>query len=412
VIFIRLFTQTVLLAFTQIWANKVRALLTTLGIVIGVGAVISIVAATDGLQKFVLREFATVGASKVWIFPQRPREARDRYSWRQIRVTPQEADGMLEKCPSLQRLTPVIELSTSVQFGETAKQIVQVQAVRPSWQEIEAREVLQGRPFSSIDEEQRLAVCIINDKAIGELGLNAEPLGQRVLVGGRAFTIVGVVETKTVLPMFRGDEARSEVYIPFNTGMLLRPDPGVYIVAQTRSPDLYEDAKAEIEFYMRQRRGLQPGEPNTFGIEAIEQVITQFNRIAAGIKAFMAGIVAISLLVGGIGIMNIMLASVSERTREIGLRKAVGARPGVILMQFLVEAVTLCLVGGAIGITIGNGLVFGLKMIPKSPLADAAVPAWALIVSVGFSAATGIIFGMFPAIKAARLDPIEALRHE
>jgi putative ABC transport system permease protein len=110
--------------------------------------------------------------------------------------------------------------------------------------------------------------------------------------------------------------------------------------------------------------------------------------------------------------MNIMLASVSERTREIGLRKAVGARPAVILMQFLVEAVTLCLVGGAIGITSGNALVFALKLIPKSPLADAVVPVWALLLSVGFSAATGIIFGMFPAIKAARLDPIEALRHE
>jgi putative ABC transport system permease protein len=411
VIFFRVFTQTVLLAFTQIWANKVRALLTTLGIVIGVGAVISIVAATDGLQKFVLKEFATVGASKVWVFPQRPREARDKYSWRQIRITPEEADGLLDKCPSLVRLTPVLEMSTSVQFGEVTKPIA-IQAVRPTWHEIEAREILQGRPFSSIDEEQRLPVCVINDKAIGELGLNAEPLGQRILVGGRAFTIVGVVETKTVLPMFRGDEAQSEVYIPFNTGLLLRPDPGVYIVAQTRSPELYEDAKAEITFYMRRVRHLEPGEPDTFGVRAIEQVIDQFNRIAAGIKGFMAGIVAISLLVGGIGIMNIMLASVSERTREIGLRKAVGARPAVILMQFLVEAVTLCLVGGAIGITIGNALVFALKLIPKSPLADAAVPPWALLLSVGFSAATGIIFGMFPAIKAARLDPIEALRHE
>jgi len=126
----------------------------------------------------------------------------------------------------------------------------------------------------------------------------------------------------------------------------------------------------------------------------------------------MAGIVAISLLVGGIGIMNIMLSSVSERTREIGLRKAMGARPAVILMQFLVEAVTLCLVGGAIGLVIGNGLILGLKLMPKSPLAEASVPLWAVALSVGFSAATGVIFGMFPAMKAARLDPIEALRHE
>jgi putative ABC transport system permease protein len=409
--FIRLLSQTVLLAFSQIWANKVRALLTTLGIIIGVGAVISVVAATDGLQKFVLKEFASVGASKVWIFPRLPREARDRYNWRQIRLKTAEVDGMLDKCPSLARLTPVMDISMSVQFGDETKPSALVQGVRPVWHEIEQRAILQGRPFSRIDEEEKLLVCVINDKAIGELGLNQEPIGQRLLLGGRKFTIVGVVETKAVSPMFGGDETRSEIYIPFRTAEMLRPEPRMYIIAQTKSPELYEDAKAEVRFYMRRARHLQPDEPDTFGIEAIEQIIAQFNSLATGMKFFMGIIVAISLVVGGIGIMNIMLASVSERTREIGLRKAMGARPAVILMQFLVEAVTLCMIGGAVGLAIGDALVIGSKFAMKA-LSEASVPLWAVAVSVVCCAVVGILSGMLPAIKAARLDPIEALRHE
>ncbi len=410
-ILIRLLTQTVFLALGQIWANKVRALLTCLGIIIGVGAVISVVAATDGLQKFVLKEFASVGASKVWVFPRMPQGQRERYSWRQLRISTREVNGMLDKCPSLARLSPIMDMSMSLQFGDVYKQSAPVQAIRPEWSEIESRAILQGRPFSRIDEDEKLPVCIVNDKAIGELGLNQEPMGQRVLLGGRAFTIVGVVETKAVSPMFGGDEVRSEIYIPFRTGEMLRSEPRMYIVAQTKSPELFEDAKAEITFYMRNARNLKPEEPNTFGVEAIEQIISQFNKLAAGIKIFMAGIVAISLLVGGIGIMNIMLASVSERTREIGLRKAMGARPAVILMQFLVEAVTLCLVGGAVGLAIGYVLVLCLKLLSPS-LGEASVPLWAIAVSLIFSAGTGVLFGMLPAIKAARLDPIDALRHE
>ena len=150
--------------------------------------------------------------------------------------------------------------------------------------------------------------------AIGELKLDTNCVGQPVLIGGRKFVIVGVVETKSVSPMFGGDEARSEVFIPFRTGLMLRPEPRMFIVAQTKSPELYEDAKAEVEFFMRRSRQLKPDEPNTFGVEAIEQIIAQFKKLSTGLAIFLAGIVTISLLVGGIGIMNIMLVSVSERT--------------------------------------------------------------------------------------------------
>jgi putative ABC transport system permease protein len=411
-IFLRVLMQTVVLALGQIWANKARALLTTLGIVIGVGAVITVVTATGGLQKSILKEFASVGASKVWVFPRMSREMRGRYSWRQIRITTREVDGMLEKCPSLSRLTPVMDMSMTVAFGEEFKGTVPVAAIRPEWNEIENRAILQGRPFTRIDEEERLPVCIVNDKAIDELGLDREPIGQEIMLSDRKFTIVGVVETKTVFAAFGGDEAKSEVFIPFRTGEMLRSEPRMYIIAETRSPELYEDAKAEIRFYMRQMRNLKPEEPDTFGVEALEQMIQRFNYVAMIIQLFMAFMVAISLIVGGIGIMNIMLASVSERTREIGLRKAVGAKPAVILMQFLVEAVTLCLVGGAIGILAGQSLILIAKAAAPQFMSEASVPWWAIAVSVLVSAFTGVVSGMVPAIKAAMLDPIVALRHD
>jgi putative ABC transport system permease protein len=409
--FVRLLMQTVVLALGQIWANKVRALLTTLGILIGVVAVSLTATATTGMESVVLKEFSTVGANKVWIFPRFPPNARDRYSWRQVRMSVQEVDGIRNSAPSLAAITPIMEMSTSVQFGQIYKDVVSVQAVRPSWHEIEQRFAIQGRQLSEIDEEQRLSVCIINDKAIGELGLDRNPIGQRILVGGRAFTIVGVVETKTVSPMFGGDEVRSEVYIPFRTGQMLRSEPRLYAVATTRNPEQYEDAKAEVRFYMRKARQLKPDDPDTFGVEAIEQFIEQFKKVAFVMTLAGMVIVAFSLAVGGVGIMNIMLASVSERTREIGLRKAVGARPAVILMQFLVEAVTLCLVGGFIGLFIAEAMVLIATLAFKN-LSVVTIPTWAVAISIIFCAATGIVFGMIPAIKASRLDPIEALRHE
>jgi putative ABC transport system permease protein len=199
--------------------------------------------------------------------------------------------------------------------------------------------------------------------------------------------------------------------IPFQTAWQ-RYRPGIDAVATSRSPDVSEEARAELRFFLRNTRRLKPGEPDTFRMDAIEQFLQQFNSLALAITMAAAGVVGISLLVGGVGIMNIMLVSVSERTREIGLRKAVGARPAAILLQFLVEAVMICMFGGIIGVSAGYGAARGLASLPGAPLGETYVPAWAVILSFGFAASVGLIFGMFPAIKASRLDPIEALRHE
>ena len=411
-IIVRLLAQTVLLALGQMWTNKLRALLAMLMIVIGVGALVLITGSSEGFKSNILKEFSSVGANKVWVFPRFPREARNRFSWRQVRLMAPQVDGLLASCPSLDRLTPVLEFSTDAQYGDRRKPQVKVQGIRPIWHEIEQRFVTAGRPFSNIDLEAVRNVCMVNDKAIEEMGLPSGGPGNYILVGGRRFLIVGVVETKSVSPMFGANDAQSEVYIPFNTASVMRPEQGVFVIAQTKRPELFEDAKAEISFYMRKIRHLGPKDPDTFGVEAIEQYIAQIKRIGTMMTIFLSGLVMVALLVGGVGIMVIQLVSVTERTREIGLRKAVGAKPGVILLQFLVEAVVLCLVGAAIGLGIGYALVYVIRVMPKSPLEQASVPVWATFIAVIFCAGVGVIFGMFPAIKAARLDPIDALRHE
>jgi putative ABC transport system permease protein len=366
---------------------------------------------SEGFKANILKEFSSFGVNKVWIFPRRPPEARDRFSWRQIRMTTKETDGLLGACPSLQRMTPVLEFTAGVQCGDRKRPAVKVAGIRPVWHEIEQRFVTAGRPFTPIDLEAVRNVCLVNDKAIEELGIAGGGPGSYVLVGGRRFLIVGVVETKSVNPMGGQDEARSEVYVPLNTAEVMKPDWGVYAIAQTRAPELFDDAKAEIRAYMRRVRHLKPEDPDTFGVEAIEQYLEVIRRVGTIMQYFLSGLVMVALLVGGVGIMVIQFVSVKERTREIGLRKAVGARPGVILAQFLVESVVLCVAGAGIGLAAGYAAVLGLRLGVES-MKEAVVPLWAAVVAVGFCSMVGTVFGLIPAVAAARLDPIKALRHE
>ena len=411
--FVALLVQSIRLALSQIWANKMRSTLTTIGIVIGVASVTAVIAALTGLKAKVLKDFETLGTNKIFIVPDWPREGRFRhFNWRQIRFEPKQFENLLERCPSIDDYTLMTERSETVYHGVQNIEGARVNGINPSWHRIENRSVIVGRPFTLVDEENGWQVCLITPDVRDELRLEQDCIGKRIVIDRRSFEIVGVVEGRVKGGMFGDMGASKEVFIPFETAWRLW-EPWIYAMASCRKPELSKEAQAELRFYLRQARRLEPGDPDTFRLEVIEEYQTMFKGFAMAVTAVAGGIVGISLLVGGVGIMNIMLVSVSERTREIGLRKAVGAKPSAILLQFLVESVVLCLFGGLIGVGFGQLFTIGIANIPGAEfLSMAYIPLWAIGLSFGFAGTVGIFFGMFPAIKAARLDPIEALRHE
>ena len=406
--------QSVMLALAQVWANKVRSILTTLGIVIGVASVTVVIAALTGLKQNVLGQFESFGTNKVYILPERPQEGPlSNISWRRVNFQPDGFEGLLENAPSIEAITRVTYRGQQARYGDKSVG-VRTTGIDAAWHKIENRSVIMGRPFSLIDVEQARPVCLIDAETRDSLNMDRDPSGEDLILDGRRFRVIGMVEEAPNIDFGGGGPPDSGIFVPFNTLWAMDPSPWSFTlgVAAAKSPDVAEEAASEARFFLRSKRGLQAGEPDTFRVEIVERYLQQFRTVATTVTLVAAAVVGISLIVGGVGIMNIMLVSVSERTREIGLRKAVGARPGVVLVQFLIEAVVLCLVGGLIGLLIGQALTYFVSQIPGAQLEQAHIPAWAVAISFGFSAAVGVIFGMFPAVKASRLDPIVALRHE
>jgi putative ABC transport system permease protein len=400
------------LALVQIWANRTRSVLTTIGIIIGVASVTSVIAALSGLKAKVLADFETFGTRTIWVWPDRPKIGPMRNaSWQVIRFRPETFDDMLDYCRSVDCFTRSCSVSATVRFADRKVEGVRVNGVESAWHKIMNKQVVMGREFSVIDQQQGRNICIIPPDLRDQLRLDKDCVGQSIVANGTTYRIVGVIE-KRDSGMFDGggNQKSYEILVPFNT-IYRNNRTWMSIMAASKKTESAEEAKAEIAFFLRKVRHIAPGEPDTFGIETIESHINTFQNISKMITLVAGSVVSISLLVGGIGIMNIMLVSVSERTREIGLRKAVGARRSAILMQFLVESVVLSLLGGIFGILLGQ--LFTISIARAVSLLDKMyIPIWAIMVSFGFSAAVGVFFGMFPAIKAANLDPIEALRHE
>lgn len=412
-ILLRILSQTVSFALRQMLGNKFRSMLTMLGIIIGVWAITTVIAAVSGLNGWVMKEFETFGATKMFVWGVRPDSLRRKVNWTDVKLTQAEADLLRENATTLSRVSMRAEYPVTVRYGDKVKNGVRVTGIEKDWHEIEQRFVTDGRSFTQQDNEEQLPVCLTTQEGVKEFSLNNGGLGEYLLLNNRRFLVVGIIETKE-MTMFGRDDSQAEIFVPFQTMYKLQDWLWTMMVVQMKDADMAEEANAQVKSLLRKHRQLPPDWEDTFDTFQMTSAVEQMKGLGKGLTAAASVLVSISLLVGGVGIMNIMLVSVSERTREIGLRKALGANPTIILMQFLVEAMVLCVIGGMLGLILGQLSTLGLQNapIPGMNMKSAEIPGWAIVLALGFSAGVGLVFGMGPAMKAARLDPIDALRHD
>jgi putative ABC transport system permease protein len=299
-----------------------------------------------------------------------------------------------------------------MKFDRHRLEAVEVVGIDQNFCATHNRWVTRGRFFSFLDHQEQRQVCIVTEGVVEQLRIGLNCLGRDVLIGDGTFRIVGVMGRPPQLEVVSSTAGPgNEVFVPFSVvydrhKCLL----GSEFIA--RSPAAVEDAAWELASFLRHNRGIGPGEPDTFSVSPVKAQVDAFERASRLVTAVTVCVAAVSLLVGGMGITNVMLATVADRTREIGLRKALGARSAAIFTQFLTEALLLSTVGALIGLVVASMLIQLMAMLPDMPLDEAAAPGWAMALSLGLAGSVGVAFGAAPALAAARLDPAEALRHE
>lgn len=390
--------------------NKMRSLLTMLGIIIGVACVITMVAVGTGASSSIQSTINSLGSNFIMIFPGAAMSGGMRSFTGESKLTPEDVLAIKSECPSVAYASAGTRTNAQVVAGEL-NWGTQVWGVDVDWPFIRAWNVAQGDFFSEGDVRSSAKVAVLGATVAENLFPNGDAVGSSIRIKHVPFRIVGVLERKGGNMM--GQDQDDQIIAPYTTVMKqLMGTPRISLIyVSARAADAVGQAQTEIEGLLRQRHKLQPGQESDFNMRSQEEIASTSAQASRTLSILLGSAAAISLLVGGIGIMNIMLVSVTERTREIGVRKAVGARRQDVLIQFLIEAVTLSLIGGAIGLALGYGLgAIAAKAIPGFP--PAHVPLWAVAIAFGFSAGVGIFFGIYPAAKASRLDPIEALRYE
>ncbi|HVL38033.1 MAG TPA: ABC transporter permease [Fimbriimonadaceae bacterium] len=400
------FTDSVSSALRAIASNKLRSFLTMLGVVIGVGSVIAMIGIGEGTKRKALENIQLMGTNMLTVMP----------NWRRggqggggdtPTLKMEDVEDLKRSVPTLQHITASVRQGAPIKFGSRTHN-TQVMGGRPEQAIIRnATKMHQGTWYTEEDEALANRVCVLGYQVYDELFAGENAVGATVRIKGRNFTVLGVVAYKGGGGFMNPDD---QVYVPLQTAMkrLMGKNKPDMIVMQASHADLMPYTQYLVESTLARKRRNASGE-ELFRVmnqaEWIEQMETQTRLLGI----LLAGIASVSLLVGGIGIMNIMLVSVTERTREIGLRKAIGAKRSSILSQFLLESVVMCTVGGVIGIAVG---VLGIVPVSATMQVPPTVHPEAIILAFGFSAMIGLFFGLYPALRASRLQPIEALRYE
>src|SRR6266545_3163395 len=405
------------MAISTLLANKLRSFLTVFGVVIGVITVMLIASIISGVDVTVKKEVESFGTRSIFISKFNPgihigrlsREERMRKE-----LTYDDAIA-LSNLPTIELSVPFLDITNNffgsklkVSGGGKTSAGVALQGTLPDFERAGTQVVSEGRFFSQFENDTNQNVCVVGSKIADDFFRFGSPVGETLKIGAEEFRVVGVLQKREQF-LFTGgsDDQNNVIYLPYNVARKLKPNSeDIYLLAVAK-PGMMQEGMDQVTDTLRVRRQVPFGAPDNFGIQTTEALIGTFHSITGGIALAMVVISSVGLMVGGIGVMNIMLVSVTERTREIGVRKAIGARRKDIMVQFLIEAMTLTGFGGLVGLGIGWLGTLLVRLIMPS-----YVPLWAPIAGFFASVGIGMIFGLWPAWKAARLDPIESLRYE
>ena len=397
------------IALGALRANKLRSFLTLLGTIIGVMSVIAVLSFVEGLNRFVSQKLLNAGANAFWVDPYGFVTSQEQ--WEAVKDRPEitidDAEALMGNVPHASLIVAQADARAVAHYRSKVVRGVEVRGRSPGFELVDDYTLGSGRNLTEQDDLRRQLVCVLGPEVAEELFPGLDPLGRRVRLGAETYQVVGVMASKG--KVFGQSQDRFAA-IPIRTFLKYKSARrSVTIAVKSVDQASLPLAQQETRNVLRGRRHLRPGMPDNFGMTTSDNVLELYGTMTGGIFVVTVGVAAISLLVGGIVIMNIMLVSVTERTREIGIRKAMGARRRDILAQFLVEATTLSLSGGLIGVVAGVALAVLAGALSPLPTA-VSVPA--VVMGIVMSAAIGIFFGSFPAWRAAQLDPIEALRYE
>ena len=407
-------SESLRMALATLRAHKFRSFLTVLGVVIGTVTVMVIAAFIAGLDKKFQQDIEVFGTNAIFIYKFNPGIHVGRLSAEERMRKPisyEDAMAIKAQCPSVKYVAPFLSPGdvAKVRYQNEELYVTQVQGTLPEYERMASVHIGEGRFFNETENQHRADICVIGADIADKFFPHVEALGKEILVNEKPFTVIGVLEKQDSFFMSENDGGNQNraVYVPYESMHKMYPaEKDHFVMAQAEEGKMLT-AQDEIRQLLRRRREVPFDKDDNFGISTPEAITEQFHQITSGIAILMFAISSVGLLIGGIGVMNIMLVSVTERTKEIGVRKAIGARRRDILRQFLIEAMALTGSGGLLGILIGWSLSLLINLI-----LPVYVPTWAPAVGLSFSVAIGLLFGMWPAMKASRLDPIDALRYE